>query len=148
MLVAEGNLPAARQTCEDSRDIRKHLAEADPSHAGRYQVDLAISHERMGDMAARLGHPETALATFQAARDIYERLLARFPEHTQFLLGSVVPDVRLAELKGTEGRGHLERALRILTELDAEGRLDAQRHAWIPLLESALSSALPELDLQ
>ncbi|WP_133512745.1 tetratricopeptide repeat protein [Candidatus Thiosymbion oneisti] len=138
VLVAEGNLPAARRAYEDSRDIRKRLAEADPSHAGR-QVDLAVSHERMGDMAVRLGRTEAALAAFQAARDIYGRLLARFPEHPQFLLGSVVPDIRLAALEGAEGRAYLERALRVLTGLEAEGRLDAQRRAWIPVVESALS---------
>ncbi|WP_141699218.1 hypothetical protein [Candidatus Thiosymbion oneisti] len=136
--MAEGNLPAARRAYEDSRDIRKRLAEADPSHAGR-QADLAVSHERMGDMAVRLGRTEAALAAFQAARDIYGRLLARFPEHPQFLLGSVVPDIRLAALEGAEGRAYLERALRVLTGLEAEGRLDARRRAWIPVVESALS---------
>ena len=67
------------------------------------------------------------------------KLLARFPGHPRFLLGSVVPDIRLAELKGAEGKAHLERTLRVLTELDAEGWLDARRRAWIPSLESALS---------
>jgi len=41
VLVAEGNLPAARQVYEQDLAIAKRLAEADPSHAGR-QVDLAV----------------------------------------------------------------------------------------------------------
>jgi len=111
VLVAESNLPAARQVYEDSRDIRKHLAEANPGHAGR-QVDLAVSHERMGDIAVRLGYTEEALKVFQTARNIYGKLLAPFPGHPQFLLGSVVPDIRFGRVDARAEQGIFGASLR------------------------------------
>jgi hypothetical protein len=52
---------------------------------------------------------------------------------------SVVPRWRLGVLQGLIGRPHLERALRILKDLDAANRLDANRKGWSAEIEALLA---------
>ena len=90
-------------------------------------------------MAMRNENSGEAISAFERALAIYEALLARFPDNNQLLTFSVVPRWRLGVLQGPSGRPHLERALGILRQLDAEDRLDASRKGWIPEIEALLA---------
>ena len=137
MLVAQGNLPEALKTFRDGLAIRERLAQADPGNAG-WQRDLAVSHERIGDVERDLDHPAEAQTAFGRALAIYESLLTANPENTYFLVSSTVPLMRLGDLDPSRQKTYFERALKILKDLDAAGRLEPRRRGSIAWLESRL----------
>jgi tetratricopeptide (TPR) repeat protein len=137
VLVAQGNLPEALKSLRDGLAIRDRLAQADPGNAG-WQRDLAVSNERIGDMERRLDHPAEARAALERALAIYDSLLAANPENTQFLVFSTVPLMRLGDLDPERQKTYFERALKILKDLDAAGRLEPRRKDPIVWLESRL----------
>jgi tetratricopeptide (TPR) repeat protein len=137
VLVAQGDLPAALKSFRASHDIFDRLAQTDPSNAG-WQRDLAVSHERIGDVERDLNHPAEARTAFERALAIYESLLASNPENTYFLVSSTVPLMRLGDLDPNRRKAYFERALKILKDLDAAGRLEPGRKGLIAWLESKL----------
>ena len=64
-------------------------------------------------------------------------LLTRLHEDP-FLVSSTVPLMRLGDLDPDRRRAYFERALRILKNLDAAGRLEPRRKGSIAWLESRL----------
>lgn len=69
---------------------------------------------------------------------IYEALLRSNPENTYFLVSSTVPFTRLGDLDPNRQKTYFERALKILKDLDAAGRLEPGRKGSIAWLESRL----------
>jgi hypothetical protein len=96
------------------------------------------SNERIGDIEQNLMHPDEARAAFERALAIYEALLRTNPENTYFLVSSTVPLVRLGDLDPNRQTAYFERALKILKDLDATGRLEPRRKGLIARLESRL----------
>jgi tetratricopeptide (TPR) repeat protein len=62
VLVAQGDQTAAKRRYEESLEIVKRLAAADPSSAS-LQRDLIVSHVKLHDVTAYAAHLEAALAT-------------------------------------------------------------------------------------
>jgi len=135
--VDQGNLAEALKSFRDGLAIRDRLAQADPGNAG-WQRDLAVSHERMGDVQRDLNHPAEAQTAFEQALAIYESLLMSNPENTYFLVSSTVPLMRLGDLDPNRRKAYFERALKILKDLNAAGRLEPRRKGSIAWLESRL----------
>ncbi|MEL7544609.1 MAG: tetratricopeptide repeat protein, partial [Pseudomonadota bacterium] len=140
VLSARGDGAGAERAYRYGLAIRERLAASDPTNA-EWQRDLAISFERVGDIAAGNGDDPAAIEAFERALKIYAALVERQPDDHQARVFSVVPHMRLANLKGAEGKTHVEAALGILKPLAAEGRLDAKRNDWIPELEAQLRFA-------
>jgi tetratricopeptide (TPR) repeat protein len=72
--VASGDLQAARAYFEDGLQIRRLLAEADPSSAEK-QRDLSISFNKLGEVSVASGDLQSARAYFEDGLGI-RRLLA------------------------------------------------------------------------
>jgi len=100
-----------------------------------------VSNERLGDIFAQQGQSADAVAAFERALKAYRALLARNPDDIPSLVNSVVPLLRLGELKGPDGLGDLKAALAILKPLAEADRLDANRKGWIPGIEAAIAAA-------
>jgi tetratricopeptide (TPR) repeat protein len=138
VLVAQGNLPEALKTFRDGLAIADRLAQSDPGNGGWWQRDLAVSHERVGDIERDLNHPDEARTAFGRALAIYESLLMANPKNTYFLVSLTVPLMRLGDLDPNRRTPYFERALKILKDLDAAGRLEPRRKGSIAWLESRL----------
>jgi len=89
-------------------------------------------------MERTLNRPAEARAAFERALAIYEALLRSNPENTYFLVSSTVPLMRLGDLDPDRRKAYFERALKILKDLDAAGRLEPRRKGAIDWLESRL----------
>jgi tetratricopeptide (TPR) repeat protein len=135
--VAQGDFAGALKSFRDSLAIRERLATSDPGNA-LWQRDLAVSNERIGGTEQDLRHPDQARVSFERALAIYEALLRSNPENTYFLLSSTVPLMRLGDLDTNRRQAYFERALKILKDLDAAGRLEPARKGAIPWLENRL----------
>jgi len=123
--------------------IRQVIARGDPANVG-WQGDLALAYERVGSVFAALKRTEDAEVAYQRALDIYAPLLARAPDDASLLYGSAMPLIRLGLLHGDSGAPYLEKALAILKQLDATGRLDPRRRSMITVIENALQSRGPQ----
>jgi tetratricopeptide (TPR) repeat protein len=75
VLVAEGDLPAARQAYETSLAICQRLAAAEPQDVIR-QWDLLAIHERLGELCVAEGNLAKTREAHEAALAIEERLAA------------------------------------------------------------------------
>ncbi len=78
VLVAQGDLAGARSRYQDSLDIRKRLAAADPSSAS-LQRDLSVSLDKLGDVLVAQGDLTSARSRYQDSLDIRKRLAAADP---------------------------------------------------------------------
>ena len=78
MLRAQGDLAAALTSYQAALTIREHLATADPGNA-KWQRDLSVSHNRIGDVQRAQGDLAAALTSYQAALTIREHLAKADP---------------------------------------------------------------------
>ena len=76
-----GDLPAAGRQLQAMHEQIEARAAADPANA-QWQHDLAISRERLGDLAMAAGDLAAARASYQICRDISARLAAADPANT------------------------------------------------------------------
>ena len=89
-------------------------------------------------MERRFGHAAEARSAYQHALAIYGALLQANPDNRYFLVSSTVPLMRLGALDAVHGKAYWTRALTILKELDAAGRLEPAHRNSIPWLEDRL----------
>jgi hypothetical protein len=132
--VGQGD--AARNFYQKALDIREQLVRQEPGRAD-FLNDLAVSCERMGDMARESGNSEAAQQYFTRALQIREKLVIMEPGRADFELNLVVSLSRLGD------RSSLNRALDIVRRLEAEGRLSAGQSGWRQALERMLGQLEP-----
>ncbi len=104
MLVAQGNLTEALAAFKASLAIRERLAKADPGNAG-WQLDIAASLQRVGDMAQKNGDTGGALGAFRRGLEIMSRLTSLAPDHAGFRHALGVLERRIAALEGDTPEG-------------------------------------------
>ena len=75
--MAQGDLTAARTAYQAGLDIRTGWRP--PIPATRWQRDLSVSHNKIGDLAAAQGDLTAARTAYQAGLDIASRLAAAIP---------------------------------------------------------------------
>jgi eukaryotic-like serine/threonine-protein kinase len=134
VLAAQNSPDEALTQFQTSLAIREVIAGRDPDNVS-WQSDLAGALERVGNALTTLKRNDEAQAAYLRAVTIYEALLARSPDSAALLFGSAMPLMRLGMLQGIKGVPHLERALAILKELDATGRLEPRRRPMIAVVE-------------
>ena len=137
VLIAQSNPGEALTQYEASLAIRQVIARGDPDNIN-WQGDLALAYERVGAAFAALKRSEEAEVTYQQALTIYAALLERAPDSASLLFGSAMPLIRLGMLHGANGAPYLEKALAILKQLDATGRLDPRRRSMITVIEGVV----------
>ena len=80
VLLAQGDLVGALASFRQSLDVRRGLAQADPSNAG-WQRDLTVSLIKVGDVLLAQGDPRSALAHGLEAQRIAEKLASLDPSN-------------------------------------------------------------------
>jgi tetratricopeptide (TPR) repeat protein len=123
-----------------SLTIREELAEAGPGIVRR-QSDLTISHERIANELLALGQRGEAITLYRKSLGIRERLLAADPDNPDWRLGVAFGLYRLG-LAGDGPRDRYARALEMLRELEASGKLAPSRKGFIAEVSRRLA-ALP-----
>jgi tetratricopeptide (TPR) repeat protein len=138
VLMAQENPSEALSQFQASLAIREVIGRDDPANVG-WQSDLALAYERVGSVLATLKRDGDAEAAYRRAVGIYASLLARSPDNASLLFGSAMPLIRLGMLHGANGAQFYEKALAILKQLDAAGRLDPRRRSMITTIEKELA---------
>ena len=85
VLQAQGkdNLAAALDSYRASHGISDRLAKTDPNNA-RWQVDLSVSHERIGEVLRAQGNLAATLDAYKASLAIRERIAKTDPSNTSW----------------------------------------------------------------
>jgi tetratricopeptide (TPR) repeat protein len=143
VLLAQGDLPRALDASWASLDIRKRLAQADPSNTTA-QHNVSVSHERVGDVLHNQGDLAGALAEYRASLTIAERLAAQDLANAQWQTdlarscGRVaeallaLPEGDRAEARRLVARG-LER-MEALAQAHPPTPYEQQVRAWLEVL--------------
>jgi Flp pilus assembly protein TadD len=100
VLIAQGDLGGARARFQDSLDIAKRLAAADPSSA-ELQRAVSISLIKLGDVHIAQGDLAGARTRFQDSLDIRKRLAEADPSSAESQRDLVVSLVKLAQVPGS-----------------------------------------------
>ena len=129
--LAQGDLAGALAAFQASMDLRKALAESDPSNAG-WQRDLSVSHEKVGNVRHAQGDLAGALAAFQASMDVAKALAESDPSNAGWQRDLSFSFTRLAEVCERQGERalameHAEKSLLIDERLAA---LDPTNATW------------------
>jgi tetratricopeptide (TPR) repeat protein len=122
-LLRAGNLPAAtRQLKAIHHQVQARVA-TDPAST-KWQRSLAVSHERLGEVAADAGDLGAARDHYQAALDTWTKLIATDPANTQWQRAPIFSRGNLGEVAAAAGdlgaaRDHYQAALAIAERLAA-----------------------------
>ncbi len=96
VLLAQGDLPHALDSYWAGLDIRKRLAQADPSNTTA-QRNVSVSHNKVGEVLYAQGDLAGALAEYRASLTIRERLAAQDPANAQWQTDLAISCGRVAE---------------------------------------------------
>ena len=137
VLVAQGDLAGALESYRASMAIRERLAKADPDNAG-WQRDLSVSHSKNGDVLVAQGDLAGALESYRASMAIAERLAKADPNNASWQRDLAWSHWRLAQY-ADQPRVHWREVVRILKDLEADGRLAPTDRQWLPIAEQNLA---------
>ena len=135
---AQGDLPGAQQRYEQGLEIAQRLAARDPQNS-QWQRDLSVSFNKLGDVQKAQGDLPGAQQRYEQDLEIAQRLAARDPQNVRWQTDLVVSYWKISLLSETNAPLLLEKALTILKNLDAKGRLEPVKKDWIPAIETRLS---------
>src|SRR5262245_14752884 len=107
-LRLQGDTRAALEAAERAREIASALVARAPDNA-RWQHDLAVSHERVGDIQMAEGRREQALESYRMNLAIMEKLVAHDPDNLEWRRGLPTSLRKIA--LALEASGRTEEAL-------------------------------------
>ena len=141
---AQGNLAAALTSFQAGMVIAQKLTAADPGNS-QWQQDLSVSHIRIGDIEKAQGNLAAALTSFQVSMAIRRKLVATDPSNSQWQLDFVISCWNVGSsngnfLLGAERREILVRGLKILEELEKQGRLVPRAGGWPTMFRKAITA--------
>ncbi|HYO58473.1 tetratricopeptide repeat protein, partial [Archangium sp.] len=108
-----GSLISARNAFSQALEIAQRLAEREPDSA-RWQRDISVSLNNLGDVLRAQGNLEEALRSFFQSLEIAQRLAARKPNNTQWQRDVSVSFERVGDM--LRAQGNLEEALRYFSQ--------------------------------
>jgi tetratricopeptide (TPR) repeat protein len=131
VLRNQGDLAGALAAFRESLQVRRRLAEADPSNAG-WQRDLSVSHNNVGNVLRDQGDLAGALAAFRESLQVSRRLAEADPSNAGWQRDLSFSLTQMAEFhrrngERTEALGLAEESLRIDERLAA---LDPSNATW------------------
>ncbi|MBN8284911.1 tetratricopeptide repeat protein, partial [Zoogloea sp.] len=139
--VAAGDLAAARRSFEDSLQIARRLAAANPGSA-EAQRDVSVSLEKLGDVHVAAGELTAARTSFEASLQIARRLAAANPGSAEAQRDVSVSLKKLGDVHVAAGdlaaaRKSFEDSLQIARRLAAAnpGSAEAQRDVSVSLIK-------------
>jgi hypothetical protein len=140
--VEQGDGPGALAAYQAGLTIAESLAKSDPANT-RWQRDLSMSNNKIGDVLVAQGDGPGALAAYQAGLAIAEGLANRNPANTGWQVDVALSYARLGNLDSLlliqERQEYLSKGLNLLTTLKQAGRLHANQD-WTGWFENALLS--------
>jgi tetratricopeptide (TPR) repeat protein len=95
---AQGDLAGALTSYQTSLAIRDRLAKADPGNAG-WQRDLAVSHNKIGEVQQAQGDLAAALTSYRASLAIIERLAKADPGNAVWQRDLSVSHIKIGEVQ-------------------------------------------------
>ncbi len=119
-------------------DRHRCLSHSEPDRAD-YQRDLSVSCNKMGDLMVSLGQGDAARQHYQNALAIRDRLSQSEPNRADHLDDLAISLMRVASVDPQHAVERLERALRIVQALDAQGRLSEQRRPIVKAIGDMLA---------
>jgi serine/threonine-protein kinase len=128
----EGGSAEARSQYEKAHDLARQLADAEPESA-EARRDLAVSHNKLGDLYLRLGDGKAARDNYQQALDMARRLSDADPTSTQARRDLSVAHNKLGDVclelgDARAARDSYRKALELRERLaDADGAGDQAR---------------------
>jgi tetratricopeptide (TPR) repeat protein len=111
---ARGNLETARAYADDAYDIAKRHAEQSPDDS-RWQYDLLVSYERIGEVQKAQGDLPEALKSYRAEFAIEDRLLKADASNTSLQRGVSVVYEKIGD--ALMEQGNLQEALKSYQEV-------------------------------
>ena len=135
-LAAKGDERGARTEAERALALFRELAAGRPDHPP-YQRDLYTQLMGLGFLDEERGDLPGALASYQEALSISERLAAAsqdsvqaMTDHAYALYSVAVIEVQAAATREA-GISHADEAIRVLAALERDGRLGRDQLAWL-----------------
>jgi hypothetical protein len=119
--------------------IDQRLADKDPSNT-QLQSDLAVDHDKVGDVVKAQGDLAGALAAYRENLAIRQALAQKNPSNVQSQTDIVASFYKLAS-SGDDPQANLTEALAILKRLEAADTLPPDKKGWIVTIETALAKA-------
>lgn len=136
VLLSEGKHDGALSRYQHGLEIRERLYAADPASIALAR-DVSVSLSNIGYVLLSEGDSDGALARYQRSVEIFERLLAADPLSADLARDLFISLWRIADV--TDDRSVWERALAILKNLKAEGKLPDADLRFIVQIETTLS---------
>ena len=103
MLVAQGKLDAALEALRADLAIAERLAAADAGNT-RWQRDLAVSYNKVGDVLKAQGKLDEALKAYRDGLAVVARLVAADPGNTEWQRDLSISHNRIGDLLAGAGR--------------------------------------------
>ena len=119
--------------------IAKRLAMSDPSNIV-WQRDLSVSYNKIGDVYKAQGDADGAMNAYEAGLSIAESVAAADPTNAGWQWDLFVSYWRIANSTGKKSE-YFEKALMVLENLHAEGRLAPDKVKWIKITRQRLAEA-------
>ncbi len=141
--LAVGRVDASLQSHRAALQIRQNLAKADPQNP-RWQCDVALSQERLGDLHYRQGQLTSALQHHRAALDIRQRYAQSHPNEREWQKSLAMSHQKIGEVQADQGNSH--EALNSQTQAMTLRRRVAERDqapsrdTWSPIATQASGS--------
>jgi len=98
----DGDLPGALRQYRASLEITQRLASAAPADA-QLQRDLAVSHDKVGDVIFAQGDAAAALVEYRAARNLREALVAKDPDKAEWKVELAISHDKIGTVALTQG---------------------------------------------
>ena len=102
ILVARGDLAAAKSAYQQAGAAAERLAKADPNNAG-WQRDLSVSYTKVGDVQVSQGSLPDALRSYRAGLSIAERLAKSDPNNAEWQRDLSVSYNKVGDVQVSQG---------------------------------------------
>jgi tetratricopeptide (TPR) repeat protein len=146
MLLSGGTAAAADETLDDYRSalaIRERLAAADAGSA-LWQKEIEVSQNKIADILLRTGARDDAIARYQKALDIAQKLLAQKPDDADLQSDIAYCYVKMGDVKAPNDRAaardFYQKSLVIRAKLLATDSADVQYRRDLALTHERLAS--------
>lgn len=137
--IEQGNTEKALEVFLEGQAIIEALIATDPRNA-EWKSDLTISYERVADTYVALSRHDEALVVYQDNLQISRDLVALDPTNVERQWALYVALWRMADNTEKKVENYSE-ALALLEQLQADGKLAPNRHAWIQTTRERLEEA-------
>ena len=137
-----GDSANARRAIVRARDAA--LAQVNRDGHSEWQRDLSVSHNKIGDIEQAQGNLAAALTSFKAGMLIAQKLAAADPGNSEWQVDFAISSWKIGSMKGdflggTERRAILVRGLKVLEELEKQGRLAPRAAEWPTMFRQAIT---------